>query len=83
MDLHAELDVAGKQNDEARQDASAARFAAITCVAHMHSCLMPLLGPLFTGASPRNNLMACCTDQYTSSFCGAPRMVVSRLRDVL
>lgn len=29
MALHADLDAAGKQNDEARQDASAARFAAI------------------------------------------------------
>jgi hypothetical protein len=31
MALHADLDVAGKQNDEARQDASAARFAAVKC----------------------------------------------------
>ena len=34
MALHADLDAAGKQNDEARQDASAARFAAIKYVYH-------------------------------------------------
>lgn len=32
MALHTDLEAAGKQNDEARQDASAARFSAIKCV---------------------------------------------------
>lgn len=35
MALHGDLDAAGKQNDEARQDASAARFAAIKYATHI------------------------------------------------